>query len=274
MDKQTKIVAVLLSALLLSVPAGISTDGGSIATGHTTYFDLSGFDPCLAGVTGIARMRIMWFNDQVLLDTTHFGPNRFVYIAESGAPDPRAHTLNKTGVVYTYKDPVHEHVWTTTEYQYFLTTEPDVDLDTGGTTVRGPSYTDGKLDAGEYGAGFNASAFVGPFYVYATEIRQDPLTNDPSVPNPDGSRAYNFVTLVDTCRFHAKPAGKVVHDASATDENAYNHPVGTSDHEHETFLVDIWVGEKPREGGLTQPQGRGAWVNERATQQGGAGTWQ
>ncbi|MCA1814769.1 MAG: hypothetical protein LC624_12630, partial [Halobacteriales archaeon] len=77
-------VLVLALCAMLSLPAGASINQQPVVTGHTVYANMDGLDPCMAGVVGVVRMRVMWFNNQVLMERpADDGGNAYIYAIEA-----------------------------------------------------------------------------------------------------------------------------------------------------------------------------------------------
>lgn len=218
-------------ALLLWAPQGISHGDHTLVTGHSTFYNGDAYDPCLASIAGIMRSRVLWFNDQVLVE--HYGGSgTYIYVTEAGAPDPRAETrLYTEGVFYDFVDPNGAH-WHVEEAFY------DVEGDTGvrwGESNTVPS-AEPYLTTGER------------TYVWIVELSARPIYDQ--FAGADPHTYYNFLVLADTCKMHRvqneTQGPNATHDnASGLLNDKYGHENGAKEHEHETFYVDLWVGKRP-----------------------------
>lgn len=229
-------------ALLLWLPSGISTNTGPVVTGHSTFYNGSGFDPCLATIVGVMRTDVRWFNDMVLVER-YGGRGTFVYITENGAPDPREQaTLLSEGISYDFKDPngaawhVEEAFIEGAEGGYHASADGDV----GGTMYK----TDRT-------------------YVWIVELSAQPIYDLYAPTNrndPNYHTVYNFVSIVDTCRFHREEAtnyngarynqttGKLDFNITHDTNDPYygtGHKPDDGNHTHEAYLANIYVGERP-----------------------------
>lgn len=246
-----KAAAAALLALLLSVPMGISEQSQPVVTGHSTFYNGSGFDPCLASIAGILRTQVMWFNDQILAER-YGGKGTYIYVTENGSFDPRPSDRNwlyTEGVFYDFVDPngVHWHV----DEAFMI-----VSTDTGQIIKGDPAKPD------DFGVGVKQAQ--DRQYVWVVELSAFPIhdqfAGNPNPSDPNYHDLYNFLAIVDTCKFHRNdktsldPAGdrkpdgsydyNLTHDGSVLQPN-YGHQAGTEAHTHESFLADLWVGTKP-----------------------------
>lgn len=233
-----KVAAAATLALLLFLPMGISADTQPVVTGHSTFYNGQGFDKCLASVAGIVRTQVMWFNDQVLAER-YGGKGTYIYITENGSDDPTQWSrIFSDGTVYDFVDPngVSWHV----EEAFAGRPEAEVNLK---PTV--PQPYAGVADR-EYVWIVELSAF--PIH--------DQFAGDPRSPNYHD--VYNFLDIVDTCKFHRNAQTHIgtklsngTYDYNITHDNpaelgpGYGHPSGTKAHTHESFMADIWMGTKP-----------------------------
>lgn len=245
-----KAVLAAALALLLAVPLGISEQTQPVVTGHSTFYNGLAFDPCLASIAGIIRTQVMWFNDQVLAER-YGGKGTFVYVTENGSADPRArNSLYTEGVFYDFVDPngVHWHV----DEAFMGPIDPN-GADPGAITPDDPGagQPDGALDESKR------------TYVWVVELSAFPIHDQfaGSPDSPDYHDLYNFLVIVDTCRFHrnvqtnfngarhnADPADtydfNVTHNGTVLNPG-YGHETGTGNHTHESFMADIWIGQRP-----------------------------
>lgn len=246
-----KAAAAALIALLLAVPMGISEQSQHVVTGHSTFMNGEGFDPCLASIAGILRTQVMWFNDQILAER-YGGKGTYIYVTENGSEDPRPANfayLYTEGVFYDFVDPngVHWHV----EEAFYV---DEIDADSaiknpppkGNTQVEPASLTSDRTS------------------VWIVELSAFPIhdqfAGNPNPDDPNYHDLYNFLAIVDTCKFHrnhdtsldpvenGNPDGSydynITHDEPVLQPN-YGHQAGTEEHTHESFLADIWVGTRP-----------------------------
>lgn len=248
LSRRQKAALTASLAVLLLVPSGISTNTGPLVTGHSTFFNGSGFDPCLASIVGVLRTDVRWFNDMVLVER-YGGKGTYVYVTENGALDPREReVLFSDGVTYDFTDP-NGATWSVQELWW--TNELDQHGDDGAPPSDLPSQT-----------------LVHPedkTYVWVVELAAQPIYDlyapkDKS--NPNYHTVYNFVTLVDTCRFHRTRDTNFNGNLRDPDTGEYNftvnhpNPNATLDaehghkpedgpHTHEAFLANIYIGKKP-----------------------------
>ncbi|MBI4394363.1 MAG: hypothetical protein HY556_11320 [Euryarchaeota archaeon] len=263
-NERRKILLMLGAIALLSVPQalGHGVHWSDVAmTGHTLFTDVEGFDQCRGAIAGIVRTKIMWFNDQVLLEFDAAGGT--LYATQKNASDPRDAVLEATGVFYNFTDPNGRN-WNVTEYTYEGTSnsitppspssetwdEELVDTDPGVTT---PGI-----------AGAKARSQTAIFHTWVVEIKGADVDN---FPGSDPHVYYNFVTIVDTCKFtkqdlaapggwtHPGPDATVNHNRTGpnstypVDPPYYTnegHEASDGDHSHEVYEVDLWVGGTPK----------------------------
>lgn len=238
-----RIAAFSLAALFLcSTFAASTTETQSITTGHTTWAYLNGYDPCKAAIAGIASSRVLWFNDAVLVDNFNFG-NAWIYVSENGAPDPRGRELAYVRS-WNFDDP-NGIVWNVTEYQYYGDADDDpVGVNTDGTDAQ--AEREGLPPNMQTDAWARERTTAQAWYTWAVRILEAPAQNL-AVDIDDSSTLglYNFVVLVDTCKFVRDRDGVADHTAGTHDDQFG----ATSDHEHETFLADVYLGGEPDDGG-------------------------
>lgn len=245
-------LAVLGLAALLSVPAVLTAQPFEmpVVTGHATYADMDGLDPCLAAVVGIVRARVLWFGGQVLFERTSPEGSGFVYAVQNRAPDPREQVLRPTGQVFTFTDP-NGLSWQVSEYNFTNITQPEVDGGNYTVTPTQPPFV-GVNDPPGVAPG-NAS---GPWYTWVVQV-------GPSIEDFAATgKPYNFVTLVDTCRFQ-EPALNVTHSEPSpgnwtsswgNDTTQGQHSAGEGSHTHRSYDVDLYVGDAPRVVGSQDPE--------------------
>jgi len=213
-------LAVVGLVALMTFPTAYTLQQDSVVTGHVTYAAMDGFDPCIAGIAGIVRLRVMWFNDQVLFERAA-DEGSWVYATEAGAPDPRDQMLVPTGEKYEFVDPNNVD-WAVTEYTF--------------TGVEAQVYPPNEHhDILQWGVWV---------------VKTGPTVRDYAATG----RSYNFVNLVDTCKFNA--AGHALahsHDGSgnwtsseANDTTENQHLANDPDHAHESYQVNLYVGPEPQ----------------------------
>lgn len=239
--RKAALAAALL--LLLVVPNGISQRSQPVVTGHSTFFNGEGYDPCLASIAGIMKTQVMWFNDQVLVER-YGGKGTYVYVTENGSQDPTDPdrvTLWSEGVFYDFVDP-NGIAWRVEEAFMIASTN-------GGAVVYGdPGNPDSISVDDDLGQDRE--------YVWIVELAAFPIhdqfAGDPRSPNYHD--LYNFLTIVDTCKFSRTPRTNwdpsrgtdynVTHEGPDLTQN-YGHEVGAAPHSHEAFTASLWVGKKP-----------------------------
>jgi hypothetical protein len=235
--RRWKLVALGICALL-SVPAGASVQQQPVVAGHSVYGDMDGLDPCIAGIVGVVRLRVMWFNNQVLFERTPDGSSSgsWIYGTQAGAPDPRVAALTPTGEVWSFTDP-NGMDWSVAEYNF--TAGPDA-LVHGGDV----GYRNGSVVATPPQVEQNPE--VRSYYVWV--VRVGPTTYG----GYDG-KDYNFVDLVDTCKFsipeeravqHANDTGTWTSDWTG-DTTQGQHMAGDGTHAHDVYDINLWVGSEP-----------------------------
>lgn len=215
----------VLTVLSLAIPTGLSHD--TVITGHTVYKNMGGYDKCLASIVGLARTRVLWFNDATLVETDAKG--QYIYATRAGAPPPPPTLKNDArpifgdGVVYEFVDPNNAR-WIVLEGYYYGEIKGDP------INVNPWTPGDPRVEGG---------ARVDSEIVWLVQVGQTIRDNDPG---SDDHEFYNFVTLVDTCKFGhgAKSEGTLDHAADDP-----NHPPGEHAHNHEVFEVDLYIGKEP-----------------------------
>lgn len=238
-------LAAVCTLALLALPTAYTFQQQEVVTGHTTYASMDGLDPCVAGIAGIVRLRVMWFNDQVLFERAPTDGGAWVYAVEGGAPDPREALLRPTGEAFEFTDP-NGMTWVVREYTY--PGEP-VEVSQGNVTVnRSPSASGTTVDGGNYTV-TPPSASPGPGGSwYAWVVQTGPVVEDFAATG----RPYNFVDLVDTCKF-TSPSSGVQHANSGgnwssswpQDTTQGQHLADDPSHAHDRFSVDLYVGKAP-----------------------------
>jgi len=230
MSPRAKAGLMVAVALLLWIPQGISTQTTPMVTGHSVFYNADGYDQCLASVAGMLRSRVMWFNDQILVER-YPGKGTYVFVTEAGVEDPtKAPYFVSEGVQFTFTDP-NGADWIIYEAYYQAQ---------GMAIAKGPVIPNSN---GQVGAG----ADVDKTYVWFVEIAGTPILDQ--FPGDDPHSLYNFLVLVDTCKFHrnAKTQAPIA-DHNATSgllNDRYGHPNNATPHTHEAWNANIWIGKRP-----------------------------
>jgi hypothetical protein len=223
-------------ALLLWIPQGISVETQPLVTGHSTFFNGDVYDQCLASVAGILRSRVLWFNDQVLVER-YPGKGTFVYVTEHGGLDPAdgERLLFSDGVTYTFVDP-NGAAWHVEELY----------LDLSGTfTTPGGSEKPSEVIA-RYEDLPESGLQKQRQYVWVVELAATPIVDQ--FPGDDPHSLYNFLVLVDTCKMNRTDesvGGTANHNDTAILNDRYGHPNNETAHAHEVWNADIYVGQRP-----------------------------
>lgn len=221
-------------ALLLWMPQGISTHQHTMVTGHSTFYNGTIYDQCMASIAGILRSRVMWFNDMVLAER-YAGRGTFVYITENGSKDPTENTvLYSEGVFYDFVDPNGAHWHVDEAFMYEGST-----VDQQGDPINGAIRGDNV--AVRYGQNRT--------YVWIVELAASPIHDQFAGTDPRYFHdVYNFLVMVDTCKMRKTAYhGNETHDTAEELGTDRGHAAGdgAKPHEHETYLANIWVGKRP-----------------------------
>lgn len=261
-SNQRKAAAAATLALLLWLPSGLSSTG-PVVTGHSTFYKGEAFDPCLASIVGVMQTDVRWFNDMVLT-SRYGGKGTFIYVTEKAAPDPRnMEHLFSDGVSYPFTDP-NGAQWTVEELWYTTTTVPSASVEPGnansGSVNDWPSAVAIPEDE--------------KYYVWVVELSAQPIYDlyAPSDKNdPNYHTIYNWVAIVDTCRFHKirdsdlqggdtrpiqnNPDGNRIDTRTGEQNYTIEHdgPMEADEghrpddraHTHEAFLANVYVGQRP-----------------------------
>lgn len=221
-QRQKAGLAVLL-ALVLWAPVGVSHE--QIVTGHSTFYNGDVYDKCLGSIAGIIKSKVRWFNDAILVER-YSGKGTFIFVTEAGAPDPRlAPRLYSEGVFYDFVDPNGAH-WHIDEYFYNMSGTASVDYTIDPTpSVGGVSTRNDQT------------------YVWVVELSARPIFDDFAGANPH--TYYNFLILVDTCKFHPTVAHDDEAHSGAILNNDNGHANDDTAHVHEAWDVHLWVGTAP-----------------------------
>lgn len=232
LSRRQKAGLAVALALLLWAPQGFAHQ--PLVTGHSTFYDGDVFSPCLGSIAGIMRHRVMWFNDQVLVEA-YGGAGTFIWVTEAGAPDPRkARELYTEGVFYDFVDPNGAH-WHIEELFYDISDEivtPDAKIDRDEPSVKTSNLT------------LTSTRTM----VWVVELAARPIFDE--FAGADPHTYYNFLVLVDTCKMHSNEINSrgPIEDHSAASgklNDKYGHENGEDPHTHESYFVDIWVGKRP-----------------------------
>lgn len=229
LSTKAKAFMAIALALLLWAPQGVSTQTQPVVTGHSTFYNGDVYDPCLASIAGILRSRVMWFNDMVLAER-YGGKGTFVYVTENGAQDPtKWETLYSEGVFYDFVDPNGAH-WHVEE------AFADLRGHTPGTSSPGQTvdyvYNQEMLQRDKE-------------YVWIVELSDRPIVDQfaPAYGEQYYHDLYNFLVLVDTCKFKNATAGGYHNIEHSGSEGG--HPVNEDGHRHDGYQANIWTGTRP-----------------------------
>lgn len=243
LSRRQKAALAVALALLLWAPAGISTHDQTLVTGHSTFYNGSTYDQCLASVAGLIRSRVMWFNDQVLVET-YGKKGTFVYVTEANATNPTTgeKSLYSEGVYYDFVDPNGAH-WHVEEAFMVNYIEQDESLKIDPN--RGPS---GRVDTDNVEG--SAGLAQDRTYVWIVELADRPVYD--MFAGDDPHSLYNFLVLVDTCkmkRTNSQPQGtehyNVTHDTPEELSTRRGHVAGETEHYHEAHEALLWFGTRP-----------------------------
>lgn len=260
-SNRRKAAAAATLAFLLWFPTGLSEVNQPVVTGHSTFWNGKSFDPCMASIAGILQTEVRWFNDMVLA-RRYGGKGTFIYITESGADDPRQdlsaesgkRALFSDGVAYDFVDP-NGAVWHVDELYY------------GNPNGEPVKVTD---PLGNPKTETHPYAIKDRTYVWVVELAAQPIYDQfaGSPSSPYYHDVYNFVSLVDTCKFHRTPdtnfnGNKHYEDRPGRDldfnithtqqpsgdwpgnNDGNGHDNGMDTHDHESFIANIWIGTRP-----------------------------
>jgi hypothetical protein len=205
---------------------------------------MGGLDPCLAGIVGIVRLRVVWFNGQTLFERSADDENNWIYAIEAGAPDPRDALLRPTGEVFGFTDP-NGVDWNIVEYNFTAGPDAIVHVEDGDV-----GYRNGSVVADPPEGSLNPEQEVYNFFTWV--VRTGPVTEDYAATG----KPYNFVDLVDTCKFALTPPARQVQHARdgsgnwtsdwSEDPTREDHDSGTADHGHEAYDIHLYIGTEPR----------------------------
>lgn len=258
-------VAFLLAGIGNSV-AVVNED--EVTTGHTRLISgESGFSDCMAGVAGLMKQKVTWFNGQTLFERPT-GAGKYVYFTEHFTPSdnfgadeaPGEYDL-ETGI--RIKDPSTEKLFRTNNtFRFHVPTDPNDPADNPDDPEHAKEWV-----VREYFAireqfpteSSDTPSGVKRVYVYVVEVADGTFTADIL-----GDAKYNFAAVIDTCRFHGSAADP---HRTHPDESELEGDQHTSDdgvHNHSAYGIDIWVGDEPDEVPLSQE------INENTSGGGGS----
>jgi hypothetical protein len=233
LSPKTKAFLAVALALLLWIPQGISTQTQPVVTGHSTFYNGDSYDPCLASVAGIVRSRVMWFNDQVLVER-YPGKGTFIYITESGGLDPTSvNALYSDGTSYNFVDP-NGAAWHVDELYW-----------SRSNSISNPvEAVHVRQEGNQQNTSVQAQIVNDRQYVWVVELAAQPIYDQ--FPGSDPHSYYNFLDLVDTCKFTNNTrtyAGETNHTSGLGPSNG--HETGATPHSHEVWNADIYLGQAP-----------------------------
>jgi hypothetical protein len=246
--------AVLAAGLIGTVNASqqvTQDDAQTVTTGHTEFLEAStSFNSCFAGLAGKVVQRVTWFGGQELFTRVDGGDDQWIYVTEHLEDDGEA-TLDPTNDAkynestgIAVRNPTQERLYKTD--REFTFEDPNDQEDANDPiqktwTVREYfAIREQNTEAGETGVTKGQeSADTEKVYVFAVK------TDDPII-DPDRGK-YTFAMVIDTCRFHeAAHQGDANHNEQESWANEGNqHQESDTDHEHDQFGVDIWIGGQP-----------------------------
>jgi hypothetical protein len=171
--------AILAIMGLLCIPAVAASVNVTSVVGNTVFANISGVEPDIAAIAGLAQYNVVWFNSALLYQRAIDSGEKAIYAVAAGAPDPTGQTLTQTATKlptsatshetnngeFTYTDP-NTKSWVTKEYTY---------------TVSSVTYYCYKVIMGAY-------------------------AND-AFPGTDAHTYYNFVVMVNTDASHLGGTG-------------------------------------------------------------------
>ncbi|PKK81638.1 MAG: hypothetical protein CVT47_01405 [Thermoplasmata archaeon HGW-Thermoplasmata-2] len=163
--------AIMAIIGLLFVPAVVASVNVTSVVGDTVFIDISGVEPDLAAIAGLAQYNVVWFNDALLYQRAIDQGEKAIYAVAAGAPDPTGQTLTQTATKlptpatshetnngeFTYTDPNNES-WVTKEYTY---------------TVGATTYYCYKVVMGAYANDAFPGADVHTFYNFVVMVNTD-----------------------------------------------------------------------------------------------------
>ncbi len=243
-DRDPRKALAILAGLALALGAVGSTIAvqptatNEVMTGHTSWMETStSYDGCLAGIAGLILQKVTWFNGQTLFETSSgTSEDTWVYFTDGGLDaderiDPTSEDLFRSNETYEFEDPNRDHTWTVKEY-YVNKGLPGITGVDGSPGDQEPGLEQDRL------------------YIWAVNVSAQPF-HDSTI-----DQDYNFVGILNTCKFDEDPARTVEHDDQNDhdkrgDEDPHdpkwqhdsNNPEG--EHEHDVYTVDIWIGGEP-----------------------------
>lgn len=232
-------------ALLLGVALALGVVGSTVAveptttdtvmTGHTTWMEeSSAYDGCLAGIAGLLKQQVTWFNGQTLFETSEGNSDdTWIYFTDGGLGgdqrvDPTSEDLIRSNNTYQFEDPNDEdHTWTVKEYFVY-----------DGL----PDGVNGVGDIGDEEPGVNWDRI----YIWAVNASASSIEDETTL-----GKDYNFVGVVDTCKFDSARERNETHDNQNESEDKHDprwqHDSANNEgeHDHDVYFVDLWVGGEP-----------------------------
>lgn len=272
MDPRTrrKVAASVLAVVMVLAGVGQTVavkqaTQDQIITGHTQFLETSTqFSGCFAGIAGLLMQRVTWFNGATLFTRADNGNGRWVYFTEHFEDNDLDGFDDKTGI--EIKDPSKEKLFRTNQTYTFDDPDPDTSKK---WEVR--EYFALRREKVEGSVGENGQAEIeGPatrVYVFAVKVAGQTYDAETI------SAEYNFVSVVDTCRFHGDETGTETHDNGRNNGSGdpidqhkeINDDDGT--HDHDVYSIDVWVGGAPDSLPVAQvPDDRNGKGNASATE--------
>lgn len=256
--KALAVLAVLAMAALVVVPAGISTHQATVVTGHSTFYNGDEYDPCLAAIVGIMRLRVMWFNDMVLVERYN-GDGAYIYLTEIAAPSPLARNLVSSGMFYDFVDP-NGVEWNVQEAYWEEEVLYDVRVNGGVNPNTAPSTPPPDPSGSSVVNTTIASVGTKRYYTWIVAVGKPQRDAWKGADNHD---LYNFVVLANTCKFQKATQANATVDTHVNNGPYNGHPNNAEVHDHQSYHVNLWVGSAPKilPVGLETPN----WVTNQAS---------
>ncbi|MHB8604810.1 MAG: hypothetical protein ACYDCK_06095 [Thermoplasmatota archaeon] len=217
------VIALTLSTVVFS---GVSDGTTIVVTGEQVYYNGDHYDPCLASIIGLVKLRVVWFNELTLTERYN-GNGTFLYVVEHNASDPRTQQMHSSGVVNTFIDP-NGHTWEVDEWYW------DQSASIAGT---GFTQTGSIQVAGQY---VQVHAQTTRYYAWTVAIQN---AYRDGFAGSDAHRFYNFVTVVDTCKMHNNTVTTI--QPGWNDQGNGGDPNAVGPQIHGLFNVDLYVGSAP-----------------------------
>lgn len=236
-DRDRRKVLAILAGVALALGAVGSTIAvqptatNDVMTGHTEWMEAStNYDGCLAGIAGLILQQVTWFNGKTLFETSSgTSENTWVYFTDGGLDnkvDPTDEDLFRSNETYEFEDPNRDHTWTVKEYY----------------------IQDAGIDAST--AGPDADVSTDRVYIWAVNASAETF-HDPTI-----EQDYNFVGILNTCKFNSEADGDAehddqhdqdTHDGGDPEDPQWQHDSENTEgtHDHDVYVVDIWIGGEP-----------------------------